>query len=235
MNFLVSFFKRYWSLILNGILLLSLIATTSYFLLETEDVVIEESTHVFENINTEAKEAKNIYVDVKGAVKKPGVYKLNEDNIINDAIKEAGGFTSKAYKNNINLSKKLKDEMVIYVYTKTEFKDLNNVNDLENCNCKDYVIDTCINNGSSVITSDDKLPNSNSTTNDDVISNSTKVNLNTATKEELLTLNGIGDAKAESIIKYREDNDGFKTIEEIKNVSGIGEAAYEKIKDSITV
>lgn len=228
-------FKRYWSLVLNGILLLALIATTSYFMIDKDDIVIEESVSILEKNQEEVIESKSIYVDIKGAVKKPGVYKLNEDNIINDAIKEAGGFTSKAYKNNINLSKKLKDEMVIYVYTKTEFKDLNNVNHVETCNCKDYVIDTCINNGSSVITSDDKISNSNSTTNDDVISNSTKINLNTATKEELLTLNGIGDAKAESIIKYREDNDGFKTIEEIKNVSGIGEAAYEKIKDSITV
>ena len=59
--------------------------------------------------------------------------------------------------------------------------------------------------------------------------------LNTATKEELMTLSGIGESKAEAIIKYREDNGTFKTIEEIKNVSGIGDAAFEKIKDSITV
>ena len=61
-----------------------------------------------------------IYVDIKGAVKKPGVYKILNTAIINDAINMAGGFTSNAYQNNINLSKKICAEMVIYVYQKSE-------------------------------------------------------------------------------------------------------------------
>ncbi|WP_294156746.1 helix-hairpin-helix domain-containing protein [uncultured Clostridium sp.] len=61
------------------------------------------------------------------------------------------------------------------------------------------------------------------------------VDINTATAEQLKTLNGIGDSKAKSIIEYREQNGGFKSIEEIKNVTGIGEKMFEKIKDSITV
>ena len=62
-----------------------------------------------------------------------------------------------------------------------------------------------------------------------------KINLNTASKEELMTLAGIGAAKAESIIRYREQQGGFKAIEEIKQIEGIKDGVFEKIKDSITV
>ena len=62
-----------------------------------------------------------------------------------------------------------------------------------------------------------------------------KININTATKEELLLLNGIGEAKAEAIIEYRTKNGNFTNVEDIKNVSGIGDAAFEKIKDQITL
>lgn len=233
----MSLFRRYWSLFLNGILLLVLIATTSYFLLEKEDGHVVESSSVMKEVVVEVQDEKTIYVDVKGAVKKPGVYELNIGTIVNDAVKAAGGFTSKAFQNNINLSKKLQDEMVIYVYTKNEIKELNKVdNKTEVCNCKDYIIDSCTNTGNSVITSDEKLPDTNSNTDINVEDEeNTKVNLNTATKEELMSLYGVGEAKAENIIKYRNENAGFKTIEEIKNISGIGDAAYEKIKDNITV
>ena len=61
------------------------------------------------------------------------------------------------------------------------------------------------------------------------------ININTSTKEQLQTLNGIGESKANSIIDYRTQNGPFKTIEDIKNVSGISETLYDKIKDFITV
>lgn len=64
---------------------------------------------------------------------------------------------------------------------------------------------------------------------------SARVNLNTAGKEELMTLRGIGQSRAEDIIRYREANGGFERIEDIMNVSGIKEAAFEKIRDDITV
>lgn len=66
-------------------------------------------------------------------------------------------------------------------------------------------------------------------------SQNTKININTATQEELETLTGIGESTAKSIIEYREQNGKFATIEDIKNVSGIGDAKYEKLKDEITV
>ena len=65
--------------------------------------------------------------------------------------------------------------------------------------------------------------------------NSSKININTASKEELMTLTGIGESKADNIIKYRQENGSFSAVEDLTNVSGIGESIFNKIKDSITV
>ena len=79
--------------------------------------------------------------------------------------------------------------------------------------------------------------NKNDTTNDNkqTQEENSKVNINKATKEEIMTLSGIGESKALAIIKYREENNGFKDISEIMNVSGIGEALFNKIKEFITI
>lgn len=238
MDFFIGFLKKYWSYTLNVFLLVGLIVTTSIFFLQNnENVVIEPIAY-----EPEETVSRKVYVDVKGAVKKPGVYEMNDNNIINDVIEASGGFTAKAYKNNINLSKKISDEMVIYVYTKTEYKNLTALvkPDQVSCDCDDYVIDSCIDKGGSVVVSKDNTSDDESKTEIDVPpiseeNESNKVSINTATKEELMTLNGIGESKALDIIKYRDENGLFKTIDEIKNVSGIGEKAYEKIKDYITV
>lgn len=166
-----------------------------------------------------------IFVDIKGAVKKPGVYKISKNSIVNDIVSLAGGFSKNAYKNNINLSKKVTDEMVIYVYTKYEYKQkcVENIATDESVDISSYV-----DNGTSII--DNKVQKENNTdTKKDL------VNINTATKEQLLSISGIGTSKAESIIAYREEHGSFKTIEDIKNVSGIGDSLYEKIKNNITV
>jgi len=175
-----------------------------------------------------------IFVDVKGAVKNPGVYEVENNSIVNDIIKLAGGFTSNAYQNSINLSKRIQDEMVIYVYTKSEISkhqsENNSDNSINNESCKvpDYNIYECINDKHSIIENGENVKNDN-----DVINN--VVNINIASVNELTTLTGIGESKALAIIKYREDNGNFTKIEDIMNVSGIGEKAFEKIKDSITV
>lgn len=192
----------------------------------------------FENVNNEIDSNDetniNFYVDVKGAVKNPGVYNVDKNAIISDVIKLAGGFNTNAYQENINLSKKIRDEMVIFVYTKTEVKNFLNDNPknvtTEICKAPDYSIYECINNKQSIVEVD-----ADNFQNDQDNNIKKKVNINTASKEGLATLTGIGESKALAIIDYREKNGGFKSIEEIMNVSGIGEKAFEKIKDYITI
>ena len=143
-------------------------------------------------------------VDVKGEVNNPGVIELESGSIVDDAIKKAGGVTENADLKNTNLSKKIEDEMVIYIYSKDEVKESN------------------------------QTINYNEKTNSVINSNSSLININTASVEELKTLNGIGESKAQRIIEYR-NNTPFKSIEDIKNVDGIGDKAFEKIKDKITI
>ena len=164
-----------------------------------------------------------VYVDIKGAVKKPGVYKINSDKKIIDVITMAGGLMENANTDNINLSKKVTDEMVIIIYTDEEVKNSNIVDTVikvidKECVCPNIQNDGCINTEIN-----DSITNVNKTS-----------NINTATLEELMSINGLGEAKAKAIIKYREENGYFKIIDDLLNVSGIGEALFEKIKEYIT-
>ena len=127
--------------------------------------------------------------------------------------------------------------MYIIIYTKDEiynYKQNNEgVNDIKcasmECVCPDVSNDACINSAST--------GNSSPSSEDGnkVIDDDSKVSINSATKEELMKLEGIGEVKAEAIIKYRQENGSFKSVEELKNVSGIGDAVYDKIKDNIIV
>ena len=164
-----------------------------------------------------------VYVDIKGAVKKPGVYKINSDKKIIDVITIAGGLMENANTDNINLSKKVTDEMVIIIYTDEEVKNSNIVDTVikvidKECVCPNIQNDGCINTEIN-----DSITNVNKT-----------ININTATLEELMSINGLGEAKAKAIIKYREEHGYFKIIDDLLNVSGIGEALFEKIKEYIT-
>lgn len=169
----------------------------------------------------ETKEIKKIKIDIKGEINTPGVYELTEENNVMDAINTAGGLTNKSDTSNINLSKKLKDEMVIIVYSKQEI-----------INMKEKEKITCPPCNNACIEEKDETSKINITEEKEETG---KININTANIEELLKLSGIGEAKAQAIIDYRNKNGNFKDIEEIKNVQGIGEAAFEKIKDNITV
>ncbi len=190
-------------------------------------------------------EEKKFYVEIKGEVNFPGVYEADKDNIINDIIDEAGGFTKDAYTDNINLSRKVSDELVIYVYDKNEISDyLNNEDDPkinEPCLSSSYDISNCTDDKKSEIVADhpeetytkDTWENEDSKnvfSEDDGV-----VDINTASKEELMSIDYIGEAKAKAIIAYRESEGLFKNIEDIKNVKGIGEALFAKIKNHIKV
>jgi len=240
-----------------------LLGTSIYFIYKNVNFSCPSNDSLVEKINSNIAEEsynKTFYVEVKGAVKKPGVYKVSNNNIINEVITMAGGFNKNAYTKNINLSRKVSDELVIYIYTATEYKNKfkTNTNNVTNnttetktllidkaCECSTYDISNCIDNYKSEIISSEKdtnyesnnaiINNSESSIENDINNVSNLININTATKEELMKLSGIGESKAEDIITYRNTSGNFTTIEEIKNVSGIGDALFNKIKDYITV
>ncbi|CCG90139.1 competence ComEA helix-hairpin-helix repeat region domain protein [Pediococcus pentosaceus IE-3] len=152
-------------------------------------------------------------VDVKGAVKSPGVYEVKSGMRIMDAIEIAGGMTKSADQRNINLATQLSDQQVVYVPIKGEIKN----SDPSQLSAV----------GSSSISSSSPSTTDSST--------EKIVNINTASKAELLTLNGVGDKKAEQIINYREQQGEFKSIEDLKQVQGIGDKIFEGLQDAITV
>ncbi|MEG2247140.1 MAG: ComEA family DNA-binding protein, partial [Peptostreptococcaceae bacterium] len=148
-----------------------------------------------------------ITVEIKGEVKTPKVYTLEEGAIINDLIEKAGGLTSEANISNINRAKILKNEDLIIV---------GNINSLEE-NIK------VEGSNSGVITSVNSGGESSGT-----------ININTATSGELMNIDGVGEKTAQKIIDYREENGAFKTIEDIKNVDRIGDKTFENMKDQIS-
>lgn len=192
----------------------------------SDDVKFADLT-LEEDESDENEDVSIIYVEVKGAVLNPGVYQMQMGQIVNDAINIAGGFLDSAYTDIINLSKKLSDELVIYVYTKTEFEKEQDTTNNTSSYDDSYLIDDAIKNNVSIITSSDVTFENNT--------NNSLININVATISELVTLPGIGESKAQNIITYREENGYFKTIDELKNVSGIGDATFEQLKAYITV
>lgn len=211
---------------------------------------------------SEKNQSIKIKVEIKGEVISPGVYEFDEGSRLKDLIDAAGGFSKKAYYDNINLSMKLKDEMVVVVYDKDKIKkevsganktnsvnkssstnkntSVSNKTDRENI-VPEYNIDNSLKNNESVIEKSEskvvdeiKSNDNNSADNKNTLVNNL-VNINTAGIKELSTLTGIGEAKAQKIIDYREANGGFKSIDEIMKVKGIGKATYEKFKANITI
>ena len=185
-------------------------------------VLTEESTVSDENKNNDKKEKiedekenisnKEITVYVSGEVNKSGVVTLKEGDRLAVAVEKLGGTTKKADLNNINLAIRVKDEEH-YIIPKIgeakqeNLKDVNNTKDIENAEIK----------------------------NENTEKDSSKININTATLEELDKLPGVGEAKANKIISHREENGQFKNIEDIKNVNGIGDKKFENMKELICV
>lgn len=171
------------------------------------------------------KEMLDTYmVDIKGEVINPGIYELTKDSRVIDVINKAGGLTSNADTTVINLSKKIEDEMVIIIYSKEQVNNWKETKDEQN-----YLQEQCTNPKENQIKNDACITTEEESNND-----SKTININTATKEELMTLTGIGETKADAIINYRKATP-FTKIEDIKNVSGIGDSIYEEIKNNITV
>lgn len=161
---------------------------------------------VTDTVNPEEKKEPILYVHICGAVKEEGVYVLPAESRLQDGIAAAGGFREDADRLFHNLAAPLKDGQRVYVPTKEETKDVSVEERTEGTSDWFYGEES---NGNQ------------------------PVNINTADLEQLMTLSGIGEAKAKSILQYREKVGGFQSIEEIKNVSGIGDAMFERIKEDI--
>lgn len=195
----------------------------------------QEVVETFKNDSNEKEKLSEFYVEIKGAVNSPGVFKVTSDNIINDVINMAGGLKNNAYTKNINLSKNVSKEMVVYVYTNYEYSLLNTEEKPYECNCPKQDISVCTDKGASFITSDEDKPEEHFNSDSKSETKNNKVNINTSSKEVLTSLSGIGDAKAQNIIDYRNENGLFKSIEDLKNVTGISEKLFEQIKEFITI
>lgn len=181
---------------------------------ETEKQILSlnEFTHEEESNEIKIEDVQeNIFVEIKGEVLNPDVYELEKGSIVRDLILISGGLTEIGDTSNINQARELQNGECIVVLSKQEILDMKN--------------------SSNEILKVDNVSSFNveSSFDDD------KVNINTASKEELKTLSGIGDVLAEAIISYREENNGFNTIDDIKNVSRIGDKTFEKFKDKIIV
>ncbi|CAI2615880.1 ComEA family DNA-binding protein [Lactobacillus kunkeei] len=165
----------------------------------------EQSSVVTSSASSQSQSSASgdLYIDVKGEVKHPGVYQIPSNSRVTDVIKEAGGFKADADEQKVNLAKVLNDQDVVVVNKKgaagsSSFASLNNTSTGNSAN-----------NG--------------------------KVNLNTADLNELQKLNRVGEKKAQKIIDYRNQHNGFHSIDEIKQVSGFGDKTFERLKDSLDV
>ncbi|MFW5795465.1 MAG: helix-hairpin-helix domain-containing protein [Bacillota bacterium] len=157
-----------------------------------------------ESKNKEIHNEKVIIVHLSGAVARAGVYQIAEDKRLIDLVKNAGGLSSDADLNNINLASTLADGQKIIIPHKDKSEKNTEFIEMEN-------------------------ENSHLSKQSDLI------NINDADLEKLIKLNGIGQSKAEAIIKYREKNGLFKSKESLTNVTGIGEKTLENIRDEISI
>ena len=194
-----------WSLsakaaVIGGILLI-LVGVGGLFSKKEESVegtTVVETTMLAEKTEVSTTQETVIFVDIKGAVKNPGVYQMKVGDRVKDALDAAGGLTEEADSQKVNLAKRLEDQMVIVVPKVGEEAEA--------------------------------IP-AGATSKE--ASKEGKVNINTATVEELKTLKGVGEKKAEAIIEYRKKNGSFKTKEDLMKVRGIGKKLFESFEERI--
>ena len=194
-----------WSLsakaaLIGGILLI-LVGMGSLFSKKEESVeetTVVEMTVLAEKTEVSTTQETVIFVDIKGAVKNPGVYQMKVGDRVKDALDAAGGLTAEADSQKVNLAKRLEDQMVIVVPKVGEEAEEIPAGETSKEEAKEG-----------------------------------KVNINTATVEELKTLKGVGEKKAEAIIEYRKKNGSFQTKEDLMKVRGIGKKLFESFEERI--
>lgn len=206
---MIEFLKQRKIVIIIGILVIILVGwkihDSSNFETEDESQIIDSNT---QDSKTEDEE-ELVIVHVTGEVKKPGVVRVKEGSRVEDIVKAAGGLTENADISNINLAYVVEDGTKIRIPSTDDEKQ------------EEYITQSI---GEGIIMQEE----SNN-------SRSSIVNINTASETELEELPGIGASIAGRIIEYRNKNGKFKSIEDIKNVTGIGDSKFEKIKESIRV
>lgn len=164
----------------------------------------EDDLLLEDETDDDAKQNEAMKVHITGQINREGVYEIKDGDRLEDLINKAGGLSPDADSKSLNLAMKLEDQMKIYIPSKDEILDQ-----------EDASTDQIISNA-------------------DLSSQEGKININEASKEELMTLPNIGEKRAQAIIDYRESKK-FETIEEIKNVTGIGDKFYQAMQDLITV
>lgn len=172
------------------------------------------------DIEIEQEETTKIVIHVTGAVKNEGIVQIEEGGRIADAVDAANGFSEDADISQINLAYQLEDGQKIYIPSINDEK----IGEEEKVLQKEYVTDEA---GDDIIL-EDEISNVKSKKDE-------KININTADQIELEEIPGVGESTAQKIIEYRETNGKFKTIEDIKNVNGIGESKFENMKEKICV
>ena len=194
-----------WSLAVKGAVIcggLLLLVGVGGLLLKKDEVVEETEALVTTVLAEKTEESTTleavIFVDIKGEVKKPGVYQMKVGDRVKDALDAAGGLTAEADSQKVNLAQRVEDQMVIVVPKVGEEAEA--------------------------------IP-AGATSKE--VSKEGKVNINTATVEELKTLKGVGEKKAEAIIEYRKKNGSFKTKEDLMKVRGIGKKLFESFEERI--
>lgn len=156
-----------------------------------------------------------LIIHITGEVKNWGVIELPQGSRIIDAVNKAGGFTDSADVEAVNLAYVLSDGVKIYIPSKNE-------EEIGDFTTEEYIT---TDSGDNVITGGEKMEENKNEL----------VNINKATQTELETLPGIGPSTALKIISYRNENGAFLSVEDIKNVSGIGDSKFESIRDLICV
>ena len=231
----MTFTYRYRKQILIGICLFLVLSVLGLSLLfqkndtkkTSEDIVLNTEEEEIEVKKPKEEQETYYQVDIKGEINNPGIYEVKEGSRVIDVIRLAGDLTSNADTSVLNLSKKVKDEMVIIVYSYDEVANFTETKEKEKIEQEACIKQSELINGACI--DDSSLTNQEENTEP-----SAKVSLNNATLEELMTLNGIGESKAKAIIAYRDTVGAFKSIEELKNVDGIGDTLFEQIKENIT-
>lgn len=209
------------------IVIVAIVAISSYYFIfdrkeewlnnQERNLEIKEEIKTNDQIENNSNEQQlekneNIIVHVSGAVNKEGIVELKNNSRIIDAIDKAGGLKDEADITNINLAYIIEDGMKIHIPSKEEKEST-------------IIVESNIDSGT-VEQSNEIKSNNNK---------KLKININTATKTDLETLPGIGESTALKIIEYRKKKGKFKLIEDIKQVNGIGENKFNKIKELITV